>query len=186
MPLPTGFSRLSHFLRDVLPGLAHGPSLIHVLGSNRRVGVLSPAFPTEIAIDDGLTTIQFHDLTPRRIVAEVPDVLRGNADQDAPLLATIYAGRSGFLTMLGLVESVRAAHSGARFVILTCHCLTDDQEYFLRSGIDAGILSRVVVVPCGGSKSMGEIRDAVAQSRIKLPAHGHAAAMDADSPSLGA
>lgn len=178
------FVRLSHFLQHVLPGLARGSALTHLVGTYHWVGTRPPIMPTEITIDDELTQILLHGLTPTRIVGELPELLRNHVDSESPLLATLYAGRSGFLDTLTVVELVMRAHPSAQLVIAACGCVTEDQEFVLRRGMECGVISHVVWVECGGSKAMGLIRDAVADSRLG-PAI-HAVQPTADSPSLGA
>ncbi len=178
------FVHLPRFLHHVLPGLARGASLTHLVATYHWVGTRPPIMPTEIVVDDGFTQILLHELTPARVMCELPGLLRNHVDQDVPLLATIYAGRCGFLDMLVVLELVRTVHPSARVVIVTCGCVTEDQEYVLRRGIEAGVISHVVWASCGGSKALGMIRDAVVEARANvtvLPAR----AADA-SPSLGA
>lgn len=184
MPVDERFVRLSHFLQHALPGLVRGSSLTHLVATYHWIGTRPPIMPTEIAIDDDLKQILLHSLTPTRVMRELPDLLRDHVDADTPFLATIYAGRSGFLDMLALLECVHAMRPDGRFVIVTCGCLTEDQEFVLRRGLETGVLSHVVWAPCGGSWAMGQIRDAVANSRPMAAIPAPASAVD--SPSLGA
>lgn len=178
------FVRLSHFLQHVLPGLARGTSLTHLVATYHWIGTRPPIMPTEIVVDDGLKQILLHELNAERIMVELPELLREQVDPEVPLLATIYAGRSGFLSMLAVAKLVRTVHPSAQIVIANCGHLSEDEECMLRRGIEAGVITHVVWVECGGSQALGLIRDAVVETCDGLDV---LAVRDADaSPSLGA
>lgn len=172
MSVDERFVRLPHFLHHVLPGLTRGSALTHLLATYNWVGDRPPGMPTEISFGDGLTQVVLNELTPRRVTAELPELLRSNVDPEIPLLATIYAGRGRFLQMIAVTRIVRMIRPNARLVVATCGCVTEDQEHFLRCGLDTDVISHVVLVECSGSKTMGLIRDAVANNRLGTPALG--------------
>lgn len=162
MQLLPAFARPITFVADVLPGLVpRSETLTHLVASYRRVGVITPTNKTEISRENDLTTILFHDLTTERIQSEVIRVLRAESDQLAPTLATIYAGRSGFVEILQLVTFVLDERPDATIVIASCGCVTEEQESIVLHGLRSGNIAAAVWCECGGSLMTRDIQRAV-------------------------
>lgn len=165
MPLLPAFAPPRTFVTDVLPGLIPtGPSLIHVIASYNRIGVRRPSRSFEILRENNLVTLLFPELTLSRIQSDVVRVVKIESDASAPLLATVYVGRSLFVEMLQLVALLLEARPDAQVIAIACPCITKDQEAIIRSGVKAGKIVAAAWCDCGGSLMTRDIQRAVAKN----------------------
>jgi len=165
MSLLPAFSPSRSFVASVLPGLVpRAPALTHLVASYRRIGVRMPPSQTEIYRDGELTTMLFHELTPGRIQDEVVRVLVGESDPSAPLIATVYAGKTQFVEMAQLIMFLLKERPEATILVTACGCITVDQEAVIRQGMFDGKIAAAAWCDCGGSLMTRDIRRAVTKN----------------------
>ena len=187
MPPTPAFVPSHVFTSTVLPGLLPDTrSLTHVVASYRRIGFVEPPTLTEIVRGNGLATVRFHDLTHDRVHDEVPRILRTETDGNSPLLATVYAGPTGFLRMVQLIAFLLEERPDAQIVAAACACIGDDQEEILLAGARNGTIAALVWAECGGSHAMRNIDRSVKANWTPATANVRPYPLSANSADLGA
>jgi hypothetical protein len=166
------FEQPQQFLQSSLPNLVpDGPAFTLVAITHGVIGFSRPIHHTKIERPgDGLVAIKIERLDPDAIRQTIPDLLKAYLNPKVPALLTVYGGWRHLVAMLEIVGMVRQVHPSIQTVLLTCDCISDDEQALLEILLDNGTLRHVVWVACGGAKAMGLIVDAVRNDWIGLPA----------------
>lgn len=125
-------------------------------------GVFNPSDPVmRIVSEAGNRKLNAQAATAQ---AQVEQAL---ADQPAivnaeNILAVVYAGLSAFDKAVAFASSLRAQHSHATVVVLTCDCQLESKGFELKPLMERGVIDYALATPeCGGRKPMRTLLEAL-------------------------
>lgn len=121
-------------------------------------GPLSSNFAvSRLALDQG-------DVEARAAERAMKSSLSLEREENAPLLAFVYAGASAFREAFDTAAGIKRDNPGSRVVVLTCDCNLEWKEHDMQPRISDGEIDQMIVTrECGGRDGMRLILDSVVE-----------------------
>ncbi|NBS41290.1 hypothetical protein EBS80_01360, partial [bacterium] len=130
---------------------------LRLVVSYHPIGFEGGGTSVHVDVAEGITTIQCGNTPADFLAHTIPNLVKQHSHRDDPLFVAIYAGLNGFVPALGALTEVTRIRPNTRFVVLTCTCISADQEERLSVLFGTRSVAAVGWCGCSGTREMHAI-----------------------------